>query len=97
MTDIIREEARLIILKALHEEDNGAASDARLGSVLDMAAINKSRDWLREELRWLADVGAVKLSTFGSSVIATITMKGAEHVERRLIIEGIRRPSRPRD
>ncbi|GEC14273.1 VpaChn25_0724 family phage protein [Nitrobacter winogradskyi] len=97
MTDIIREEARLIILKELHSEDNGAASDSRLGSVLDMAAINKSRDWLREELRWLADVGAVKLSSFGSCVIAELTAKGAEHVERRLIIPGIRRPSRPRD
>jgi len=97
MTDVIREDARLIILRELHSQDNYALNDSLLSATLDSFGISKSRDWLREELRWLEDVGAIKLTHVGSVVVATLTPKGVEHVERRLIIPGIKRPSPPRD
>lgn len=96
MTDVIREEARLIILRELHEQDNYSLNESLLQATLDRAGLNKSRDWLREELRWLEDVGAVSLSQFGTVMVARLTPKGGEHVERRLIIPGIKRPSPPR-
>lgn len=97
MTDIIREEARLIILRELHDQDNYALNESLLRETLDSFGISKSRDWLREELRWLVDVGAISLSQVATVYVARLTPKGGEHVERRLIIPGIKRPSPPRD
>lgn len=90
--DIIREEARLVILTALRSEFNHALAENGLQLALDMAGINKPREWLREELRYLDRLEAVKLVREGSVVIAELTRKGIEHLERRLIIEGIKRP-----
>lgn len=97
MADIIREEARLIILRELRSQNNYALNDSLLSQTLDSFGITKSRDWLREELRWLDDVGAVKVTIAGSVVVAQLTAKGVEHVDRRLVIPGIKRPSPPRD
>ena len=92
MKDVIREDARIVILKELHLQGNYALNDSILSQTLDAFGIFKSRDWLREELRWLEDVGAVTLTTVGSVIIAQLTSKGVEHVERRLVIPGIKRP-----
>lgn len=94
--DIIREHARLIILRELHEQTNYALNDSMLQQVLENYGIAKSRDWIREELNYLAEVGAVsKIASAGSVVIASLLPKGVEHVERRLVIEGVKRPSPP--
>ncbi len=92
--DIQREHARLIMLRSLAEQ-----SDRRLNSALlqeDLAlrwAINKPRDWVHDELRWLEEMGAVTMTTAASVLIATLTQKGLDHVERRIVITGVKRPS----
>ncbi|MBW7968162.1 hypothetical protein [Bradyrhizobium sp. BR 10289] len=93
--DIIREHARLIILRELHGQANYSSSDSMLQEVLESFAIAKSRDWIRIEIDWLVEMGAVTKMTAGTAWIVTLTSKGAEHVERRLLIEGIKRPSLP--
>ncbi|MBR0962203.1 VpaChn25_0724 family phage protein [Bradyrhizobium japonicum] len=93
--DIIREHARLIILRELQKQPNYSSSDSMLQEVLEMFAIAKSRDWIRDELNWLTDMGAVTKVSAGTVVIVTLTPKGLEHVERRLVIEGIKRSSPP--
>ncbi len=93
--DIIREEARLIILKELHHQINYALNDALLRVVLETFGIARSREWVREEINYLDRVGAVTKSEQGSVIVAQLTPKGVEHVERRLLIEGIKRPSAP--
>ncbi|MET4199109.1 hypothetical protein ABIA95_003108 [Bradyrhizobium sp. LA8.1] len=93
--DIIREHARLIILHWLHQQSNYSSSDSMLQEVLESFAIAKSRDWIREELNWLVDMGAATKVSAGTAVIVTLAPKGIEHVERRLLIEGIKRPSLP--
>jgi hypothetical protein len=95
MRDIIREDARLIILRELHKEPNYSASDTRLQPVLEAFGIARSREWIREELRWLADMGAVSRVEVGTVMVATLLAKGVEHVERRLVIDGVKRPSPP--
>lgn len=97
MRDVFREDARLTVLKELHQQTNYALNDSMLEATLAYFGINKSRDWLREELRWLEDVGAVKLTRAGSVLVAQLTPKGIEHVERRLVIEGVKRPSPSQD
>jgi hypothetical protein len=93
--DIIREHARLIILRELHQQSNYSSNDSMLQQVLESFGIAKSRDWIRGELDWLVDMGAVTKINAGSAVIVTLAPKGVEHVERRLLIEGVKRPSPP--
>lgn len=95
MSDIIRKEARLIILRSLHAQPNYAMSDSLLREELEMYGISRSRDFVREEINYLVDVGAVTKTPQGSVVIAVLCGKGVEHVERRLVIEGVKRMSAP--
>lgn len=90
---IIREEARLIMLKELSTQPDYALGETLLQSVLSIFAISKSREWVREEMRRLADLGAVTLVEAGSILIARLTPKGQDHVEGRLVIEGVKRPA----
>ena len=94
--DKLREEARLIILRAIDEQPDGRLNSSLLRDELDERwGINKGREWVHDELRWLADMGAVRTIIVGSVVIASITQKGRDHVERRAIITGVKRPSPP--
>jgi hypothetical protein len=93
--DIIREDARLIILRELYAQSNYSLNDSLLRETLESFGISKTRAWVREELNYLRDVGAMTLSGAGSVVVATLSPKGAEHVERRQLIEGVKRPSPP--
>lgn len=95
MDRIIREEARLIVLKELANQPDYALGETLLQSVLTVFAISKSREWVREEMRRLADLGAVTLTEAGSILIARLTAKGQDHVGGRLVIEGVKRPSPP--
>lgn len=40
-------------------------------------------------------MGALTLLKTGSVVVATLTEKGHRHLRRAVVIEGIKRPSRP--
>jgi hypothetical protein len=90
---IIREEARLIILRALNEQSDARLNSAILVSTLESYGVTKTRDWVHEELRWLADIGAVRVVDAGSVRVAHLTDKGRDHVERRIVLEGVKRPS----
>lgn len=94
MDKIIREEARLIVLRALEEQTDGRLSSELLRLTLETYGITKSRDWIHDELNWLAEMGAVKLVAAGTVRVAGLTAKGSDHVARRAVIEGVKRPSR---
>jgi len=95
MRDIIREDARLIILRELAAQDNYALNDSLLREVLEGFGISRTREWVREEIAYLERVAAVSRTVAGSVVVARLLPKGLEHVERRLVIEGVKRPSPP--
>jgi hypothetical protein len=95
MDRIIRSEARLVILRELDSQPDGRLNSALLVSVLETYGITRSRDWVHEELRWLAEIGAVRVIDAGTVRVAEILAKGRDHVERRLVIEGVKRPSAP--
>lgn len=92
---IIRKEARLIMLRALDEQADGRLNSELLRLSLEGYGITKSRDWVHDELGWLAGMGALALAEAGSVRVAAITAKGRDHVERRIVIEGVKRPSAP--
>jgi hypothetical protein len=91
----MREQARLIILKALAEQVNETLNSDLLVQHLPEAGIFKDRAWLHGELDYLADLDAISQRTFGTIRVATLTEKGARHLARELVIEGVQRPSRP--
>jgi hypothetical protein len=90
----MREEARLIILRALEEQSDGRLNSELLRLSLESYGITKSRDWVHDELNWLAEMGAVSLVVAGTVRVASLTAKGSDHVLRRVVIEGVKRPSR---
>ena len=91
---LVREEARLIILRGLEEQPDGRLSSELLRQVLETYGITKSRDWVHDELNFLKDMGAITVVVAGTVRVATLTSKGSDHVHRRLVIEGVKRPSR---
>lgn len=93
MDRIVREQARLIILRELAAQPDGRLNSDLLGAVLQTFGITKSRDWVHDECNWLAEMGAITVAPAGSLKIAALTPKGLNHVERRIVIEGVKRPS----
>lgn len=86
-------DARLIILRELHRQTDGRLNETLLTKTLDTFGHNRSREWVRTQLRKLAELGAVKVTEAGSIMIASVTRAGVDHVERRTVIEGVARPS----
>lgn len=94
MGDVIREHARLIMLLDLAEQPDGRWNSEALREDLEVRwAINRPRAFVHDELRYLEMMGAVTLAETGSVLIASITQKGLDHVERRIRIDGVKRPS----
>lgn len=93
--NLVRQEARLIILRALEEQSDGRLNSELLRVTLATYGISKSRDWVHDELNWLASMSAVTVVIAGTVRVAQLTAKGSDHVGRRLVIEGVKRPSRP--
>ena len=94
MDTLITEQARLIILRALAGQTGETLNSDLILPQLQAFAIRKDRAWLHDEMRWLGERGAVKLTEVGSVLVATLTEKGARHLSRELAIEGVQRPSR---
>ncbi|NCM96135.1 MAG: hypothetical protein GW948_02125 [Rhodobacterales bacterium] len=95
MDTIIRQQARLIILKALAGQVDETLNSDLLVHELHPFGIRKDRAWVNGELAWLKDMGAVSLRDVGTVRVATLTALGARHLVREVAIEGIQRPSRP--
>ncbi len=89
----MEEDARLVMLKELAAQTNYSLNDKILQAVVEAFGHNRSRDWVKTQLRAMADLGAVTLTEAGTSLIATITDAGLDHLLRRRVIEGIARPS----
>lgn len=85
--------ARLTILKAVNEEHDRQLNDALIQTRLGYFGHRKTKDWVRTQLRAMADLGVLTLRERGTAMVAVITETGIDHVESRTIVEGIARPS----
>ncbi len=92
---IMREEGRLIILKALGEQLNESLNSSIIEHVLGTFAINMERPWVHQQIEYLEMMGAVTVVNAGTVKIATLTELGRRHLDRLGAIEGVKRPSRP--
>lgn len=89
----LSEDARLVILKALAQEQSNTLNESILTKVLETFGHMRSREWVRTQILKLQELGAVRTMEAGTVVIASLTQAGLDHVERRSIISGIARPS----
>ena len=95
METLIRQQARLIILKALAAQVDETLNSDLLLLELRPFGIRKTREWVHQELDWLAEMGAVTAMRAGSVLVAALTDAGRRHLDREIAIEGVQRPSRP--
>lgn len=95
MDTLMREQARLIILKALAQQVDETLNSDLMVHELEPFGIRKSRAWVHEEFGFLSEMGAVAVTPVGSIQVATLTEKGHRHLRREIAIEGVKRPSRP--
>lgn len=91
---IMREEARLIILKALGEQENETLSSSMLEAILPEFAIRQERAWIHQQMVYLRDMGAITMREAGTVKIGTLTTLGRRHLDRDTTVEGVKRPSR---
>lgn len=87
------ENARLVMLKELAKQNDGRLNDVVLVKVLDVFGHRRSREWVAEQLGWLAEKGAVEVTRAGTVLVARLTSIGVAHVESRTFIEGVDKPS----
>ena len=91
--DKTAEDGRLVILKELALQVDGRLNEVTLQRVLETFAITRSREWVRTQLRKLAELEAIRITEAGTVMMAEIRTLGRNHVERRERIEGVTRPS----
>ena len=94
-SEVVREEARLLILRSLSEETSGALPSSLLQAGLESWGIHKTREWVHAEIQYLADIGAVQAQPNASVLIVTLMARGLDHVQRRIALPGVKRPSLP--
>jgi hypothetical protein len=84
---------RLVLLRCLLAQPAYKANDSILQFEAKAFGLERSRDVIRNELRWLSEVDAVKLEDLGAVLVATLTRRGQEHVQGLTQIEGVNKPS----
>lgn len=92
---LIREEARLIILRALSEQPDGRLNSGLLVDLLETFGLKKDRAFVHAEFGHLLNVGAITVTTAGTVQVAGLTERGQQHLDRTVILDGVKRPSLP--
>ena len=90
--DRMTADARLLMLSELAQQVGARCNEAVLQYVIGVHGIDRPREWVRTQLRWLEQQGAVQLAEAGSVLVATLRGFGRDHVERRGLIDGVSPP-----
>ena len=89
----LAEDARLIILRELAEQVDHRLNTTILSAALYAFGHNRSREWLDTQINKLVELGAVDAQRMGTVIVVTLRQAGLDHVERRTVISGVKRPS----
>ena len=91
--ELLREDRRLVILRALEEDAGYSQNESVLQSVLQMFGHKMSRDQVRTELAWLAEQGLITLEHVATVDVATLTTRGEDVACGNITVPGVKRPS----
>lgn len=89
----IAKDARLVILRSLAKQRDYTLNETILTAALDTFGHNRSRDWVRTQIRKLEELGAVTVTEAGSVLVARLTTTGVDHIQLRTTLDGVARPS----
>jgi hypothetical protein len=89
----LEEDARLVILRELSAQVNNTLNESTVTDVLELWGHNRSREWVRTQIRKLGELGAVRVTDRGGFLICELTQAGMDHVLRRSVIDGVKRPT----
>ncbi|WP_321447403.1 hypothetical protein [uncultured Cohaesibacter sp.] len=85
--------SRLTILKELDRQVDNRANTTILEMVLEQFGQPSTTDYVRNQLRWLEqNARAVTIEEVGTVLVAELTQTGKDHVDRKIALEGVRRP-----
>lgn len=88
-----REDRRLVLLTLLGESDGATASVNLLHSALSGFGHRPSLDQVETDVAWLAEQGLVTRADTAGITVATLTQRGQDVIERRVVQPGVRRPA----
>lgn len=92
-SDFLRPDRRLCILRIL-QDVNGTANDRIIHTALErLGHVRVPKDEIKADLRFLINNGCLVDEWYGDVQVVTITQRGVEIAEGRIVIEGIKRPS----
>lgn len=92
--ELVQEEARLVILRLLAEENDHRMNSSMLQDILNLRyGIAKPRHWVHQELRYLAGLSAIHVTDSDTILVAELRQRGLDHVRRVDFLEGVKRPS----
>lgn len=88
-----RRQLRLTLLQSLNDQPQYRANEVILQNEARQFGFERSRDVIRQELRFLEQIGAVKLEKAGPVMVATLKLQGQEHVKGLTELEGVEPPA----
>ncbi|MCL2524568.1 MAG: ArsR family transcriptional regulator [Betaproteobacteria bacterium] len=91
-TDFLRADRRLVMLRTLAEMPGYAANSSILAGALDKLGHAATRDAVKADLRWLAEVGLVTIEEAGSVLVATLSDRGQDVAEGKARVDGVAKP-----
>lgn len=92
------EDARLVILAELARQRDASLNVLSITRVVDAMGVRRPPEWVATQLDMLEVLGAVNLREsdlpgLGKVKIATLTVTGRNHVDRRIQIAGVTPPA----
>jgi hypothetical protein len=84
---------RLTMLKSLKAQHDATANEKILQMEAKSFGLSYTREVIRQELKYLESLQAIKLTEAGSVMIATLKRRGEDHLERLVELEGVDAPS----
>jgi len=88
------EERRLRILQAIALDEDQSMSQARIKYQFDAWAYKVPIELVRQELRYLARMGAIRIVEAGDEFVAVMKELGRQHLAHEIIVEGVQIPKR---
>lgn len=91
-SEFLRRDMRLVILRILSELPSYRGNSSVIANLLHQLGHTWTRDQVKAELRWLAEVGTLTVDEAGSVLVATLAERGQNAAEGLITIDGIARP-----
>jgi ribosomal protein L12E/L44/L45/RPP1/RPP2 len=92
--DVITQDRRLVILRALNEDAGYSQNESVLQSILEVFGHKVSRDQVRSLISWLAEQDLVNIDFVGADfMVAKLTGRGVDVATGAATVPGVKRPA----